>query len=501
MLPPLPSAITEFVESASLDEKQQLLALLTENIAADEASFNTANTEVDDSSSLLNSTDSPGLSSFIEHVDKLDISPELSAGVETELHSLKLQTRASKGKKIKVKTQWLSPTDESYNYSNVINKPLPLCSYPHISKLMGLVNSHPGSSNDMDSCLVSCFTTSKACLSLHQDNESLISQESSICTVTFGASRTLEFVDINNCSRARNGSKDTPADFSFPAGHHSMNIMKPGCQSVLKHRVPAGVHVKNASNVRYSLSFRKIVAQDTEKQSNPPPPPPLPPHPPPSDRSLGRNSSCSPLTPPTQTSVPNKKGIYLLAGDSYFERLDTARLDKGKNRVFNIGKGGSKIDVVLKSIQDFVYEHPSYVVKKLFVCIGTNDIRYCTSGVRHLRPTIRDFMRTVKELLPTAEVFFQSLLPIPSNGNCHCERNVFEMNNLIYNMCSIMKLYYVDVFSAFLNRYGHQNTNLFPAWDSVKKSFDIHPNAKGKGVMAKFYIRLIHSRWFNPMGY
>ena len=83
MPPPLPSAITEFVESASLDEKQQLLALLTENIAADEASFNTANTEVDDSSSLLNSTDSPGLSRFIEHVDKLDISPELSAGVET----------------------------------------------------------------------------------------------------------------------------------------------------------------------------------------------------------------------------------------------------------------------------------------------------------------------------------------------------------------------------------------------------------------------------------
>ena len=75
------------------------------------------------------------------------------------------------------------------------------------------------------------------------------------------------------------------------------------------------------------------------------------------------------------------------------------------------------------------------------------------------------------------------------------------MNNLIYNLCSKYKLFYIDVFRAFLNRFGYRNVNLFPAWDPVRKAFDIHPNAKGKGVMARFYIRLIHSRWFNPMGY
>lgn len=495
MPPPLPLAITEFIESASLDEKQQLLALLTDNIAVEEAYFNTANTDIDDLSSPPDPNVQPSdLGCFIEHVEKLDITPELSAGVETELHSFNLRTRASRGKQIKVKTQWLSPTDEPYSYTNVINKPLPLSSYPHISKLMEIVNSCPGSTNDMDSCLVSCFSTSKASLSLHQDNEPLISQESSICTVTFGASRTLEFVDINKCSGVRTGSKSIPADYSFPAGHHSMNIMKPGCQAVLKHRVPAGEHIKNVSNVRHSLSFRKLATQDNEKQTTSPPPPR------PSDKSPGRNSS-HPPPPPTKTSVPNKKGVYLLAGDSFFQRLDTFRLDKGKNKVFNIGKGGSKIDVVLKSIQGFVGKYPSYEVKKLFVSIGTNDIRYCTNGVRHLRAPIRDFMRTVKDLLPTTEIFFQSLLPIPTNGNIHCERNVFEINNIIYNLCSTMKLYYVDVFSAFLNRYGYRNANLFPAWDPVRKAFDIHPNAKGKGVMAKFYIRLIHSRWFNPMGY
>ena len=402
MPPPLPSVIGDFLNSASLDEKHHLLTVLTQNIADLEAGRHSP------------PRISPDPKSFVEHVEDLEIDPELSAGVQTELESLKLISRASKNKKAKVKTQWLSPSEDSYNYANVVNKPKPISSFPHITRLMELANSHNGSTGDMDSCLVSCFSTSKAALSLHSDNEDLISQSSSICTVTFGAPRSLDFVSINKGDRR--GTNVTEADFTLPATHHSMNIMKPGCQSVLKHRITAGIHVPNTSSVRYSLSFRKIIPKNLQEDS----PPKAPSH-----KSSPNAKICPPLPPPQKPSTPNRTGVYLMAGDSFFERLDTGRLSKGdKKKVYNIAKGGTKIDAVLKSIQDFVAKNPSLDVKKLFVSIGTNDIRNCANGIEHLKNPVKDFMKAVRDLLPTTAIFLQSLLPIASNGNAHSDRNV-----------------------------------------------------------------------------
>ena len=55
---------------------------------------------------------------------------------------------------------------------------------------MEIVNSHPLTTGEMNSCLVSRFPSHKATLSLHSDNEKIISQCSSICTVSFGAPRS-----------------------------------------------------------------------------------------------------------------------------------------------------------------------------------------------------------------------------------------------------------------------------------------------------------------------
>ena len=73
--------------------------------------------------------------------------------------------------------------------------------------------------------------------------------------------------------------------------------MKAGSQAKILHRVPRG----KEGGIRYSLSFRKVV-------SNPP--------------SVKENDEIQ--------VTNNKKKIVLLAGDSYFERLDTDKLAKGK---------------------------------------------------------------------------------------------------------------------------------------------------------------------------
>ena len=275
-----------------------------------------------DAESVPPTTQPESISDYVKHIEDLDIGEELSVEVLKELTNLKLRSRGTKGKPSKVKTQWLSPSNESYNYGIVVNNPKPIRDFPYIQKLMEKVNSHSSTSGDMTACLVSCMSSTKSNLSYHADDEDLIAQDSDICTVSFGPARTLDFVWNVNNPKGRKGPPP-PADYSVPATNHSLNIMKPGCQDKLQHRVPPGTE----GGVRYSLSFRRIVIQ------KPP----------------------EPETVPEQTTIPPissfKKKIVLLAGDSYFERLDEKKLGKGKQDVYKIAKGGRKIAAVQQAIE------------------------------------------------------------------------------------------------------------------------------------------------------
>ena len=467
----LPTSFIGLLESASVET----MLLMQEAISAKLVAKKT-----EKASSPVTKQSAPPtdiISSMVEHVEDLNLDSLLVEGIEAELQSLQLK-RSTK----KVVTQWLSPSSDSYNYGNITNKPKSISDFPNISKLMDIVNLNPATSNDMDACLVSFFPSSKASLSLHKDDEDLISQSSSICTVSFGAPRSLEFVLDG---KRKKGRPDLTADLSLPATNLSMNVMKPGAQSLMKHRVKAGMQQPNQPNTRYSISFRKIARPEHEDPVEHPSPPDAP--------------IIDSKVP--KTASPPKKNVILIAGDSFPARLNVERLGKGKKDVRNISSGGSKISKVQKSIEDFVQDNPNVVVKKLFVCIGANDIRHCTNGVKHLKNSVCELMKRIKELLPLATVYFQSIPPIHPNGCMYTPRNVVSMNNLIYNLCSRFRLFYLNIFDAFLNKHWTRNDSLFPKYDENKKSFDIHPNSKGMGVLARFYIYLIHSRRFNPMGY
>ncbi len=412
------------------------------------------------------------VSDYVEHVPDIGLDNKLTENIIAEVDSLQL-----KGPAGKVLTQWLSPTSTSYNYGKIVNKPKPLNTFPNISKLMALVNQHKSTTGDMDACLVSLFPSHKANLKLHKDEEELIEQSSSICTVSFGTPRELEFVLDG---KKTNGRKDLTADLTLPAIDKTMNVMKPGAQLIMKHRVKAAPH--STPGKRFSISFRKIA-----RLSDP-------------DEPSKKSASLNPPSP-TDNSIPPKKNIVLVAGDSFAARLDVKLLGKGKQDVHSIAKGGRKISEVMKSLEDFAAANPLLTVKKLFISAGTNDIRHCQNGIYHLKNSMCDLMRAAYQLFPDAKVFVQSIPPIHPNGCKYTVKNVLSMNMLIYNLCSRFRLYYLDIFGSFLDRNGNRNARLFPEFDKNKNCFDIHPNKKGMGVLAKFYIYLIHSKWFNPLGY
>ena len=473
-----------FITTASLEQKQCLLELLAKEM-------DVKTPEPFKSPEALSHVDVPHLSEpisvvgeasnfskFVKHIDDIGINKELSDGLNNELSGLKLSSQGQNGKSTKVKSQWLSPSDEPYTYGKSINMPKPIDAFPFIKNLMDKVNNHPDTSGDMNSCLVTCLSSVKGGLTYHADDQDLISQDSDICTVSVGPARSLDFIWRGKNGRGRKGPPPPP-DHSVPATNHSLNIMKAGCQQKLLHRVPPG----KFGGVRYSLSFRKIAIPDLPAQKT--------------------SNNLPPTANKNNTSLPQnqKKKITLLAGDSYFERLDERKLGKGKKEVFKVAKGGRKIVDVQQAVVSFIKDHPDMEIETLFVCAGTNDIRNCHRGITHLKPALSNFMKTMKQLIPNARIFMQSLLPIPSNGNLKTEVNVLAMNKLIFDLCSRFKIFYLDVFTSFLNKFENRNLNLFPVFDSIKKLWDIHPNSKGMGVLASHYIFILHSKWFNPMGF
>ena len=446
----LPKEFVDLLKISNRAVKQAMLEALTINLSADPAADSTA----------LSEDSITDIKSLVEHVNDLNLDETLCDGIHNELQSLNLKQRGRA-----VTTQWLSPTSDYYNYGHVMNKPIPINDYPNIYKLMDVVNNHPLTSGDMDSCLISRYASNRSTLRLHRDNEPLISQTSSICTVSLGAPRELSIVlDSNNNSES--------PDHVLPATDKTMNIMKPGAQSKMRHAVFPG-KVGSEEEVRFSLSFRKIKPPVDTSEDDP---------------------------QPTE-QVTKKQKIVLVAGDSFAARLDAELLGKKKQVVESFAVGGRKLEKVKEDIENFVKDNPNLEVTKLFVSVGTNDIRYCENGIAHLKGAVSSLMRSIKLILPDAKVWFQSIPPINPNGCKFTERNVIQMNNLIYNMCSRYQLYYLDIFRAFLDARGCINPRLFPHFNTNKQYFDIHPNKKGMGVLARFYIFIIHSKWFNPLGF
>ena len=66
----------------------------------------------------------------------------------------------------------------------------------------------------MNAYLVSCMSTKNSSLSYHSNHENMIDQNSDICTVSFGAARTLDFINKDSHHSGRKGTPPQP-EFLF----------------------------------------------------------------------------------------------------------------------------------------------------------------------------------------------------------------------------------------------------------------------------------------------
>ncbi|NQZ52154.1 MAG: alpha-ketoglutarate-dependent dioxygenase AlkB [Moritella sp.] len=412
---------------------------------------------------------------YVDYFPSYITDEDLIFGVQQELNSMKLNAPNSR----KIKNFWINTTQHAYDFTGSQNPAHNFDNYPYIKQLLNqLKASGRHKFADLNACLISCYPTAKKSLGLHADNERSICQETPMCNVSIGCTRKIEFVPIKGDGRTL---------CSFDLEHGSLNVLNPGCNSVFKHRVPPGTHEVNGNNVRYVLSFRRFLVPGSEPLSHSP-----------VKNNINFFENCesnkstlSPDAAPDVTGqIPVKSDIILLAGDSHFTTLDCNRLGKDRIKVVNISEGGRKINETEKSISDFYIKNTDFNVVKLFISVGSNDIRNCRNGILHLTRPLKSLAERLKTCFPNAKIWFQSLLPLPIN-NSFIKNSVQEFNKLLFETCQNEKIFFHDVFNRFLGPDNHRNFYLF------EKS-NCHLNSVGIGRLAKTYIDLIHKNHFNP---
>ena len=271
-------------------------------------------------------------------------------------------------------------------------------------KLVKAVNDCEKTTGDGNSALVACYPDHRASLKLHADNEhEQINQSSSICSFSIGANRVIDFIP--------NRKNNSP--LSIDMKHNSLVIMKPGCQQIMRHKVDPGP-VPPDNNIspvwRFSISIRKClhdndIDKDNSAQLNS------------SSHVPAKSSSpvksliqsfenatsatvkkISPTQSTTAVAPQFSRPCTLIAGDSFVTPLKSNLLGKGKKSVFNISKGGQKISQVEKSIETFYLSQSDMFVEKVFLSVGTNDIRNCFNGVKHLRSPLTQLVKKVNSI-------------------------------------------------------------------------------------------------------
>ena len=447
--------ILDFIPNASTEELKQILSTVQIELPIREGNVD----------------------NYVEYIENFSDDDTLLDEVWDECEAMDLSNKRNK-----TASKWLSTTKTPYYYTDTDpvheSEDITQSQFKAINKLRSIVSEHPEVDGPLDACLVLKYSSSSSSTSIHDDSEDSIDQKKSICSFSTGCDRTLEFYDkasikkpkMVKCIRMKN---------------NSLVIMRPGTQQNFKHAVRAEPKSKDSdpsAQIRYALSYR-AVKKNAASISTP------------------NASPAAPLNVNSTSQIPVKY-VNLVVGDSHAARLDAEKLGKGKQEVVNIAAGGAKMDMVQEQLKSYADANPGTVVKKIIVSVGTNDIRNIRD-INSLRGPLKSLCKVIDSIYPNSKVFFQSLIPLPvkDNNDWLTNRRVQDLNRIIFNECVFRRYYFIDVFHP-LTKFKRLKYEPVKRFDKLFERNGIHLNKEcGLGVLARFYIRAIHSKFFDPYVY
>ena len=357
---------------------------------------------------------------------------------------------------------------------DVVNYAFDLSRFPVFKAMAERLNLKFGC--NMNSLLVSLYANGKVNVRLHQDGEKSLDPAEPICVLSLGATRRVEWVDVDKPSKH-------VADLALDPPDSALYIMKAGCQDGFLHRVRRDQRVKD---YRISLSFRCSVpisqseAATTESTKSKVP---STPDPPPMQNNNTAPVSSTPnldngqqgfspfpdhsLTYGSSSRVIHNEKVCLLLGSSITKNVDGDLLSRKSRTVINLSESGAVISDLSKVANEFYLENPGIVhkVDRIVINIGTNDVKWLNgrklSVSRKCRNPLYNLIRDLKFLFSNALIVFTTMLPIRALYN-YTAGTVNAFNRLLFEVCNDLGCIFYDCFHDFLSPdYGDYNPSLF----------------------------------------
>ena len=296
--------------------------------------------------------------------------------------------------------------DRDYRYGRVTHHSCPYPNNPALDKVFDRVSRDLNMSDfnkNNYTCLFTLYENGKSDLPFHADDETMIEDDSSIITVSFGDTRDIIF---------RNFLGDKK---SYSLEHGTVHVMTRDSQLYWEHSIPSAVSCK----ARVSLTFRKIKLLKGLPPVHKPVPGPLKPAPP-----QVINDSVSPK--------PRPKRLLLLT-DSIHSAFP---IDMFPSDIMFIKKRNFE----LTNIDNFknMFEYMDYVI----VSCGVNDISRHDKTGETLSNFICDKLQLYTRMYPNTIFVFNSVLSTRYNW---LNREISFINDSVFKLSlSLNNLWFFD---------------------------------------------------------
>ncbi len=310
---------------------------------------------------------------------------------------------------------------EQYHYSGARSSKNPVQEVPQvISSLIDRVNKEfcPNNQPQINSCLVNRYEGPDSSLPQHSDDEHSIHPESSILTLSLGASCTLTFTEID--------SKDTHDHLCLPRSIYSMTRRS---QEFFSHGINTG---SIANETRYSITLRSVSFEN-------------------------RNATC-------------------IIGDS-----NTGGLRFGTDFKKSFGHwlpGQQFYAPVISEINPYV----TCGYKNVVILCGINDLKKPDiknlTDIRHIYNSYVNKIEYIQAVNPKAHIYVCPTLPTKL---AELNRKAICFNRLICTelLPSNFGVSFVDGFDGFLDRAGILSQHLSRSLDKHNRTDYLHLNWKG----------------------
>lgn len=418
-----------------------------------------------------------------------------------------------------------------YNYSGISHPPRPFSDNHYLLNIISYMKIvMPGLK--FNSALLNKYNDGTSCMPPHSDSEHEIDPDSQIVTISFGATRTMEFINTANQSVSL-----------VKLSHGDVMIMDKASQSYYTH----AIHPESCSQTRISVTLRNISPPD--QAITPHRPPPLE-----CDNStitkflielnehqdthqgyeyqdqhhdvynnqyqeehLHRDGYQVGYHKPTlrpNLREPNYKNMpqqhtqnkeltdnntqnTIYISSSMFRGLDRSKMsskDQTADVFFYPGADAHRMLLRLKADQRFQSLMRTSITK-IFLLTGSNNIDSIYYGSKSLQPAyndISDLVTYLQQRFPQTEINILNILPRQTKG-----RNdvIAAINSHIKSLCersASQQLKYIDTISnnIFSYRNGMQKSQFF----SPMGYDNVHLNKSGISRLAKHLKYIAHNQ-------